>query len=55
MLPRCEHVDYGEYSNIPRHAGNLFAKRYKDGILLVAHDIGRDMWPGLTLGISELS
>ena len=55
MLPRCEHVDYGEYSNTPKYTGNLFAKRYKDGILLVANDIGRDMWPGLTLGISEFS
>ena len=52
MLPKCEDIDYFEHSEIPKYTGNLFAKPYKDGILLVANGIKKEMWGNLTLKIS---
>jgi hypothetical protein len=44
MLPKCEDIDYFEHSETPKYTGNLFAKPYKDGILLVANGIKKEMW-----------
>jgi hypothetical protein len=55
MMPICEHVDYSEYSNLPKYENVLFAKKYKDGILLIANNVSKDIWPYLTIRICDRS
>ena len=52
FIPQLVQIDYSEYSDVPRFKDNIYAKPYKDGIMLVT-DVEKRNHSCLALGFNE--
>ena len=52
FIPHQVQIDYSEYSDVPKFKDNIFAKPYKDGIMLVT-DVEKGNHSCLALGFNE--
>jgi len=56
FIPEIVEIDYSEYLDIPMFEHNIYAKPYKDGIMLVTDvEKGNRMLTALTLGLVDKS
>ena len=52
FIPPLVQIDYSEYSDVPRFKNNIYAKPYKDGIMLVT-DVEKGNHLCLALSFNE--